>query len=266
MTKLHVRNSIAALMVLGFAASGCSAEVDSPEVEEKVVVPSTQVFEYAPEGEEIPVAKSTPVLDAKGSITLPFGPTHVQAMTITPGQNVSISTSGGSVGVDPVLVLFRRHDNSNVFAASPYTQQVGTTVLAINDDINPFPDRNASISYTNNTGSTLNAWLMVFAYNTSTGTTNLSNGQNNVQVVAGGFQLGAGATGQAATGNTNPTPPSGDPWLFTFGTQPGHAVGDGFWQDDKAVGVRDSLITGNHAQTQWYVAHGFSSGTTTITN
>jgi hypothetical protein len=263
MTKLYVRNSIAALMVLGFAASGCSAEVDSPEVEEKVKVPSTQVFEYAPDGEEIQAVKSIPAdLDAKGSVTLPYGVTHVQPMTITPGQNVSISTSGGSIGVDPVLVLFRRHDNSATFGGSPFTQQVGTTVLAINDDTNGL---HSSISYTNNTGGTLNAFLMVFAFDDDIGTVNLSNGQSNVQVVAGGRKMTAGTAGQAATTNTSPA--GGDPWLFTFGEFPGHAVGDGFWNDDSPAGGRDSLITGNHAQIQWYVAHAYTgSGTTTITN
>jgi hypothetical protein len=262
MTKLHVRNSIAALMVLGFAASGCSAEVgDSPEVEEKVKVPSTQVFEYAPDGEEIDVPKSVPALEAKGSVTVPFGVTHVQSITITPGQNVSISTSGGSVGVDPVLALFRRHDNSATFGGSPFTQQVGTTVLAINDDTNGL---HSSISYTNNTGGTLNAFLMVFAWDNRIGTVNLSNGQNNVQVVAGGRLMAAGSAGFAATTSTSPV--GGDPWLFTFGEFPGHNVGDGNWNDDSPAGGRDSLISGNQPQTQWYVAHAYTgSGTTTIT-
>ena len=276
MTKTHVRHSIAALLVLGFAASGCAVETDesatageSAAVGIKVPVPNQEIFDYAPDGEVIEFVKQVPDLSTKGSMTLPYGWTYTEALTITPNQTVNFSTSGGSAGVDPVLVLFMRHDNGTAFDASPWTQQVGTTVLAINDDIAP-PVRHAQISYTNNKGFTLNARLMVFAYNFSTGTVQLNRpiGPISVDVIAGGFEMDPGTTGTAFTSNTvdSAGQPGGDPWLFTFGTSPGNPQGDGNWQDDKASGVRDSLISGNHNKRMWYVVNGFNQGTTTVNN
>ncbi|HEY3493891.1 MAG TPA: hypothetical protein VGK73_04365 [Polyangiaceae bacterium] len=268
-----MRHSIAALLVLAFAASGCAVESGESAAEEaaavgvKVAVPSQEIFEYAPAGEEIEYVKQVPALTPKGSITLPFAPAHTVALTITPNQTVNFSTNNGSAGVDPVLVLFMRHDNSTVFSQSPYTQQVGTTVLAINDDTNGL---HPSISYRNTKGFTLNARLMVFAYNQSTGTATLNGpgGATTVSVTAGGFPLQPGTTGTAFTNNTNQGGvPGGDPWLFTFGTAPGNPQGDGNWQDDKANGVRDSLIQGNPTdKVLWYVVSGFNTGTTTVNN
>lgn len=257
MTKLHVRHSIAALFVLGFAAAGCSVGSDPAPTGEKVVLPSEEVFEFAPEGAEINMEKTPQedALEAKGAYSRTFGPTYTQAVTIAPGQTVSYSTSGGTAGVDPVLVLFRRHDNLAAFPVS-YTERVGIQTLAINDDTNGW---HSAISYTNNTGQTENARLMVFAWSNNTGQVNLS-GVGLVDVRAGSV-LTAGNAGEAWTsGSTG----SGDPWLFTFDTSYG---GNGVWNDDIGGGVYESKITGATSLTMWYVAHGWGAGgTTTINN
>jgi len=267
MTKTHVRHSIAALLVLGFAAAGCAVDTDeSAAVGEKVAVPSQEAFDYAPEGEQIEFVKEKPDLSAKGSITVPYAPAHTEAVTIGPFQTVTFSTSAGSAGVDPVLVLFKRHDNSTAFGTSPFQQQVGTVVLAVNDDF-AAPDRNSRITYTNPQNNTLNARLMVFAWISSTGTTTLTGPTSatvkSVGVVAGGYTLAPSASGQAWTSGTTG---GGDPWLFTFGTSPGNPQGDGNWQDDSPNGGLDSLISGNPNKSLWYVASGWNSGTTTINN
>jgi hypothetical protein len=262
MNKTHVRQSIAALLVLGFAASGCAVDANDAEPAQKVVVPSQEVFDYAPDGEVIDVPKAaTPALAEKGSVTVPYGPTYTQAVTLAPNQSVSFSTSGGSVGVDPVLVLFVRHDNSTNWQTA-FTTQVGTNTLAINDDTNGL---HSSITYRNNRGVTLNARLMVFAYLDRIGTATLTGpgSPGTVTIAAGGFKLSAGAAGKAWTSGTTG---GGDPWLFTFGETAGVGIGDGNWRDDKAAGVFDSEITGNHAKTMWYVANGWNAGTTTINN
>jgi hypothetical protein len=251
--KTHVRHSIAALLFLGYAASGC-ADADSASPAEKVADPSHEPFEYAPAGEQIEYVKATQEdeLQAKGSYNRPFGNTYVQYLAIAPNQTISYSTSGGSVGVDPVLVLFRRHDNSSSYGA-PFTQQVGLQTLAINDDTNGL---HSAISYTNTSGRTENAWIMAFAYGASTGTVDLS-GVGSVTLLAGSVRV-AGSAGTAwTTGST------GDPWLFTFDDVPG--LGNGNWQDDSNGGL-ESTIIGNSNLIMWYVANGWGSGTTTINN
>jgi hypothetical protein len=251
-----VRHSIGALFVLSLAASGCAVGSDAAPTGEKVVLPSEEVFEFAPEGVEINVEKAEQEdpLEAKGAFSRTFGPTYTQAVTIANGQTVSFSTSGGTVGVDPVLVLFRRHDNLAAFPVN-YTERVGIQTLAINDDSVGI---HSSITYTNTTGVTENARLMVFAWNNSTGQVNLS-GVGTVDVRAGSVRT-SGTAGQAwTTGSTG----SGDPWLFTFDLGFG---GNGVWNDD-SNGTFESTITGATSLTMWYVAHGWGAGgTTTINN
>lgn len=256
MTKTHVRHSIGVLFVLAFAASGCAVGSDAAPTGEKVVLPSEEVFEFAPEGAEIHVEKEVQEdpLEAKGASSRSFGPTYTQAVTIAHGQSVSFSTSGGSVGVDPVLVLFRRHDNLAAFPVS-FTERPGIQTLAINDDS---VGLHSSITYTNTSGRTENARLMVFAWSNSTGQVELS-GVGLVDVRAGSV-LTSGTAGQAwTTGSTG----SGDPWLFLFDTASG---GNGAWNDD-SNGTLESTITGATSLTMWYVAHGWGAGgTTTINN
>lgn len=257
MTKSHVRHSVAASLVLAFAASGCAVGSDEAPTGEKVVLPSEEVFEFAPEGVEIEVEKEVQEspLEAKGAFSRVFGSTYNTAVTLAPGQSVSYSTSGGSVGVDPVLVLFRRHDNVASFGA-PYTERVGIQTLAINDDTNGV---HSAISYTNNTGATVNARLMVFAWANSTGQVTVS-GIGLVDVLAGSVRT-TGTAGKAwTTGSTG----SLDPWLLMFNNGPGF---DGVWNDDTTVANRESTIEGATTITMWYVAHGWGAGgTTTINN
>ena len=265
MIKTHVRHSIAALLVLGFAASGCAVDTDeSAPLEEKVAQPSQEVFDYAPEGETIEVPKQAAVLDAKGSQVSKFGHTYTQSVVIDPNQTVSFKTSGGSVGVDPVLVLFNRTDGiAEIGLSTEYTKKIGINTLAFNDDS---VGLHSAVTFTNNRGHRLNAHLMVFAYQDRTGTVTLTNnitgGTTTADVSAGGWQLPPGNTGKAWTSNSG----GGDPWLFTVSsTAVVGSAGDGFYNDDKA-GFGDSEIPGVHAEWRWYVANGWGSGTTTINN
>jgi len=244
-------------MLLLALAAGCASAVDSEMTGGKEVIPSDEVFEFAPEGEEVAVEKEVQDEDlaAKGSANVPYAQTFVTPITIGINQTVSYSTSGGSVGADPVLVLFRRHDNSTTFSAFPYTDRVGIQTLAINDDTVGW---HSSISYTNTSGRVENAFLMAFAYGSSTGQVQLSGGFGLVDIVAGSVKI-AGTAGQAWTSGSN-----GDPWLFMFDITGG--LGNGVWNDDSSSSPinRESLITGATSLTMWYVGHGFNSGTTTI--
>lgn len=257
MNKVQLRHSLCALLLLPFAAACSGAEEPAPGGE-KVAVPSDEVFEFAPEGAEVASEKAVQEdgLEAKGSVTRKFGSTFNMPVTISPGQTVSYSTSGGSVDVDPVLVLFHRHDNSTEFSAYPYTQRVGIQTLALNDDTNV---RHAAISYTNNTGTTLNARLMVFAWADRTGQVQLS-GVGLVDVLAGST-VQSGTAGMAWTSGSTTAVGTADPWLFMFDYVPGQ--GNGVWNDD-SNGTRESTITNATGALMWYVAHGFNSGTTTI--
>jgi hypothetical protein len=246
------------MFLLAFAA-GCSDAGESGPSDAKVAIPSDEVFEFAPEGAEVTGEKAIQEegLAAKGSAARKYGSTHVQPVTIAPGQTVSYSTSGGTLNVDPVLVLFHRHDNSTTFGGWPYTDRVGIQTLAINDDTNGY---HSAISYTNNTGITLNAHLMVFAWADSTGDVELS-GVGLVPVAAGSIKTNGNAGVASTSGSVGPSGWTPDPWLFMFDATPGE--GNGAWNDD-SNGTRESTITGATSATMWYVAHGFHSGTTTI--
>lgn len=247
--------SIVGCSIVLSLAAGCSVEALEADPGEKIAEPSVEEFAYAPDDETAVGEKVTPddSLSPKGAYNRKYGSTYNTALTIANGQTVSYQTSGGTAGVDPVLVLFRRHDNSTEFAAWPYTQRVGIQTLAINDDTNGL---HSSITYTNRSGRTENAFLMVFAYGDSTGKVTLS-GVGEVDVAAGSV-IAAGNAGRAWTTNSN-----GDPWLFTFDVSAG--LGNGAWNDD-SNGGRESEITSATSLTMWYVAHGWHSGTTTINN
>src|SRR6187455_568137 len=165
MIKVHVRRTFGAIFMLAGFAVGCGAEGGS---EESTSGPGEEGFDFAPDATELSAAKDaeSAELSAKGSANRKYGPAFTVAVTIAPGQTVTYSTTGGSNAVDPVLVLFRRHDNSTNFG-SPFNQRPGIQTLAINDDTN---FRDSSITYRNNGGFTENARLMLFAYGDNTGT------------------------------------------------------------------------------------------------
>jgi hypothetical protein len=225
--------------MLAGAAVGCSGAEPGPDGQASL--PGEEGFDYAPSAEVASDKDAESAeLSAKGSASRVYGPAYTIPVTIANGASVSYSTSGGSDTQDPVLVLFKRHDNSTNFG-SPYTQRPGLLTLAVNDDTN---FRDAAISYTNNTGTTLNARLMVFAWADRIG-----------QVTLSGTGL---TTGLVSSGGA-------DPWLFTFDVTPGQ--GNGAWNDDDPAGsTYESRISGATSLEMWYVAHQYSSstGTTTI--
>jgi hypothetical protein len=245
---------------LALAAAGCSAEGTGAEGAE----PNLEGFDFAAEETQNAVTKPKieDELIGKGSATVPFGNALTLAVSIANGQTVSWQTSNGSPGVDTVLALFRRHDN--LFGMTGGTTRVGIQTLAMNDDFGG--TLYSSLSYTNNTGQTENAYLIVFAYNGSTGTADLSGyGQVNVR---SGSTRGSGTAGSAFTSaSSSPHGVVPDPWLFMFDGTPGQ--GNGAWNDNDPTappGTRDSRITGATSSFMWYVAGAYpgSSGTTTI--
>lgn len=252
----NVMTVLGSALVLSLIA-GCSVEAVGDELSaEGAADPSAEAFDYAPEGEEVVVEKVEPddSLSPKGSAARVVGSTFNIPVTIPPNQFVLYTTSGGSPGVDPVLVLFKRHDNSSNFSVAPYTQRVGLTTLAINDDYQQ-GSLHASIGYANNTGQTINARLMVFAYGNSTGTVTLS-GHGTVNVRAGSIRASA-TSGTVWTSNS-----SANPWLFAFDDLSGQS--NAVHNDDTSTSNTESTIQGVPSIPMWYVAHGWGTGTTAI--
>jgi hypothetical protein len=256
MIKLHVRRTFGTVFMMAGFAVGCGAADAGPN--ETGSLPGEEGFDFAPEGKDTASAKDaeSAELAAKGSANRPYGPGYTFPVTIAPGQTVSYSTSGGTSTADPVLVLFRRHDNSTNFG-SPYTQRPGIQTLAINDDTSGY---DSAISYKNNSGVTENARLMLFAYGGNVGQVTLS-GVGLVTFSAGSIKTD-GTAGEAWTSGSSG---GADPWLFTFDAIAGQ--GNGAWNDDDpAGGTYESRISSATSTTMWYVAHQYSSstGTTTI--
>jgi hypothetical protein len=245
--------------MLAGAAVGCSGAEPGPDGQASL--PGEEGFDYAPSAEVASDKDAESAeLSAKGSASRVYGPAYTIPVTIANGASVSYSTSGGSDTQDPVLVLFKRHDNSTNFG-SPYTQRPGLLTLAVNDDTN---FRDAAISYTNNTGTTLNARLMVFAWADRIGQVTLSGTGLTTGLVS--FSAGSAKTaGNAGVAWTSGSSGGADPWLFTFDVTPGQ--GNGAWNDDDPAGsTYESRISGATSLEMWYVAHQYSSstGTTTI--
>ena len=254
MFQLHVRPTFVAVFMLAGSTVACGAEGGS---EDPTSETAEKGFDFAPDATELSAEKDveSAELSAKGSANRKYGPAFTVPVTIAPGQTVTYSTTGGSNAVDPVLVLFRRHDNSTNFGA-PFTQRPGLQTLAINDDTN---FRDSFISYKNNSGVTENARLMLFAYGDATGQVTLS-GHGLVSFSAGSIRT----SGNAGVAWTSGSSGGADPWLFTFDNVPGQ--GNGAWNDDSPLGTLESRIDNATSAEMWYVAHQYSSstGTTTI--
>jgi hypothetical protein len=259
-------NGVAIVCALAAAGTGCSGQAAGEDGSE----PNVEAFEFVPEETQAPVAKPEPgdELFGKGADVRPFGAAYIVPVVIPPGQTVSYQTSSlhGSPDVDTVLALFRRHDNVADLPAG--SARVGIQTLALNDDFNP-PIRWSSLSYTNTSGQTENAYLMLFGYGGSLGWVQLS-GVGAVEVLAGST-AGSGTAGVAFTSATTikpGVPLDPDPWLYMFDYVPGQ--GNGAFNDDGFPTGRDSKITDATGATMWYVAsaytgpNGSSSGTTTI--
>jgi hypothetical protein len=245
---------------------GCSAGADGSdgansdtgEVPLKVAQPTTEHFDYAPQGGQFQAAKVQPddSLSPKGSASRKFGNTYMRQISIPNGGIVGCYTAGDSVGADPVLALFRRSDNA--IQTTPYTEKVWVQTLAINDDssgVDPY------LSFTNTSGSTLNAYLMAFAYGNSTGTAQLwctGSQMENITLAAGSVRTTVGS-GTASTSGSN-----GDPWLFQFDETPALSYW-GNWNDDvSGANAESSFPYSGPSRTSWFVANGWGSGTTTI--
>ena len=259
--KIGSALSSAGWLVCAAFSVGCAVDAEEPGeavgVELKVPQESTEQFDYAPEGAEFEAAKAEPddSLSAKGSASRPYGYTYMKAVSIPNGGQVGCYTAGGSVGVDPVLVLFRRHDNKH--QTYPYTEQVWVQTLALNDDSNGL---HPYLSFTNTSGSTLNAYLMAFAYGSSTGQADLwctGSAMETINVVAGSVHTTA-SSGSASTSGSN-----GDPWLFMVEDTPLSWWSN--WNDDTSSTNRESSFSySGGSRGVWFVANGYNSGTTTI--
>lgn len=232
------------------------ANGDAGDVPRKVAQPSTEHFDYAPEGGEFQSAKSVPddSLSPKGTANRKYGYTYMRPISIPNGGIVGCYTAGSSVGADPVLALIRRTDN--LFQTTPYTEQVSVQTLALNDDSN---GRDSYLSFSNNTGGTLNAYLMAFAYGNDTGTTQLwctGSTVENITLAAGSLRTVV----MSATAYTSGS--GGDPWLFLIDEAPFSSGGG--WNDDSPSSRESSFPYYGQARMSWLVANGWNSGTTTI--
>ena len=120
----------------------------------------------------------------------------------------------------------------------------------------------SALSYTNNSGQTENAFLMLFGFGDKTGTVDLS-GVGEVPVNAGSV-VAQGSAGVAFTSGSSSPQGDPDPWLYMFDYVPGQ--GNGAFNDDSPLGGRDSKIADAVSTWMWYVpsAYGSSSGTTTV--
>lgn len=246
-------------LALALLAGGCAMDEGQGAAQEtKVAEPSTEIFDYAPEGAD-ESAKGVPEmgLNAKGtwSNAVPRGYSFEEPITLAPNESITCTTSEGSVGVDTVLALLRRHDNANVGPHSPpYDARVGFQTLAVNDDFGG--TRYSEISYTNQSGRTEYAFLEGFAWSSSTGT---------ARVVCTNRDFGtrdfvAGSLYTSCDQGAVDTSSDGDPVLLMIDTTAG--LGNGVWNDDSSG--RESKITGATNLTMWFVAQGYNSGTTTI--
>lgn len=247
---------------LSLAAAACG-DADQLDVEATEDA-SAESFEYAPneiDADAVIDAKAEEEADltGKGSMTLPRGTTFYTPVTITNGRTMQWTTTEGTDGVDTVLVLFRRHDNSTTFVGSPWTEKVGIQTLAINDD---YGDGNySSISYTNTSGRTENAWLMAFAYSDRTGIARI-NGTINY----GRRYFTAGGLKKSSTAGQAYTTGGDDPVLFAFDSEAG--LGNGAWNDDDPLGgTLESRIQGLTNLSMWLVPvaiAGRTAGTSTV--
>ena len=135
---MHIKHTLTVTGLAAFALlSGCSADADSgsdgaAEPVLKVAEKSTEQYEYAPEGVSFEAAKAEPVqgLSPKGSVSLTRGYTYMKAVSIPPEGIVGCYTASGSVGVDPVLVLFRRGDNQQAVASAVELTLIQASVKA----------------------------------------------------------------------------------------------------------------------------------------
>lgn len=243
------------LFAIGVALSSCgNADQAGPNATD-----STANFEYAPEtvNENAVIAAKAAIsqgLSAKGSATLPRGHTFYSAYAINPGRTLTLwSSSSGSPGVDTVLVLFKRCDNQATWIGEPYTQRVCIDTLAFNDDAAGVYSR---IEYKNTTNAVQNAWIMGFAYGSSTGSAYLQGNARtdpnppNESIVYGNVPFTSGSYAVAAESQTVYTSGGGDPVLFGFSPNP--YGGQGAWNDDWTDGNYESLVNGLAGFT-WYV-------------
>jgi hypothetical protein len=110
-------------------------------------------FDYAPE--------AAAVAEAKQAVQDDLGQTFFVPITIPVNGSASCYTTGARDNVDPVLALFRRHDDQR--KTTPYSEHAWLQTLAIDDD-DGYNGRNSYFNFSNTSGSVLNAYLMAFAW------------------------------------------------------------------------------------------------------
>jgi hypothetical protein len=245
---------------------GCSAEAsDGAESGGgDAVNAAAEGFDYAPEAAAVAETKQAVQddLDAKGSTSAKFGQTFFVPITIPVNGSVSCYTTGASDNVDPVLALFRRHDNQN--KTTPYSEHAWLQTLAINDD-DGYNGRNSYFNFSNTSGSVLNAYLMAFAWSDKVGQVGLwcSGGPSQTVTLAAGSAHVYASSGFAATSNSYLTSGAGgDPWLFMLDEQPLSYNSD--WNDDYN-GLESGFNYQGPNRLVWFIAHSGNSGSGTTT-
>lgn len=242
----------------------------------KVESPSTEIFEYAPDGEETPAAKEQqdPDLNAKGtswSKTVDCARTFEEVISLGANQTVTCESSDGTAGVDTVLALLRRNDNGtrppHQTDSAHYRDLVGTTTVAFNDDIDAArQNRYSRVTYTaGDWAQTL--FLKGFAYGTDAAkkgranvTCTFSNPSNTVDYGTVDFTASSLFYTVCDQGRIR-TEGSTDTILLAI--DEARNRGTGVWNDDMA-GWGSSEITGLTNQSMWFVCDGWGSGSSTI--
>jgi len=269
--KQYLRSlSLLSLGSVALFVSACSAGMDGEAIDEEKAQAMAEDFDYVPSAEE----ENTPVMSmedvakgdelvGKGSIGVTRGFTWYERVDIANGATITYETTGGSDTIDPVLVLFMRTSpwNSTQWIASPYQQKVGIRTLAVNDDTS---GRNSKITWTNNQGQTIHAWVMGFAYNNRTG--NLTVKKNGSSI--GSKPFASGSARVSSTAGEVYTTGGGDPVLFAFERYLDQ-TDNGAWNDDDPNGGTDSRIVGFTNRSMWvvpmvYPSFSRTAGTSTV--
>jgi len=257
--------SAGSLVCLALTVGCASAAGDGGEVgaSDAAAAPGND-FDYAPAPEGAADSKKTADKDltGKGSMNLPYGRTFMVPITIPAHGTVACYTTGGTSSVDPVLALFRRHDNQFGFT---YSEKSSLQTLALNDDDGP-GSTNSYLHFDNPSSSVLNAYVMAFAYQNRIGSVGLwcTGGPNQTVTLAAGSVVATVGSGSASTsGSIASSGGSGDPWLFGLDQTP-----LSYWSfaNDDSSGWESGFSYSGPNRPMWFVAHNYNgtTGTTTI--
>jgi hypothetical protein len=251
-----------ALTVGCASAAGDGSELGEGDAADAAAAPGED-FDYAPAPEAAADSKQAveKSLSGKGSTSVPYGKTFMVPLTIPAHGTVACYTTGGTNSVDPVLALFRRHDNQFGFT---YTEESWLQTLALNDD-DGYNGTNSYFHFDNPSGAVLNAYLTAFAYANRTGDIGLwctGGPTQTVTLAAGSARVWVGSGTASTSSSVASGGGGGDPWLFGLDETP-----LSYWSfaNDDKVGVESGFSYSGGNRYVWFMAHNYNGGTGTST-